>query len=136
MSIRQTLSKLGKYEEAFAVELIEKSIANGWQGLIYGGTGEQYQKWLVARAKPKLQSPGKPGKDLLEHSRQSNGVYNQMVALEKQRSTFETFPKNILETLAEQLRDLWRKAKKLDMFGSEIGRITVLGQQVKTLLEV
>ena len=57
-----------------------------------------------------------------------------MVALEKQQSTFETFPKNILETIAGQLRDLWRKARALQMFGSEIGRITVLGQRVKALI--
>lgn len=135
MSQQRVLNQLAKFEEAFAIELIETSITNSWQGLVFPRTGEQYQDWLATKRK-KTQGTGtkaKPKANLIEHSRQSSSVYNQLVALEKQREQFKEYPPHMLEMIQNHLRDLWRKAKDLDMFGSEISRITNLGNYVKSL---
>uniref|UniRef100_UPI00262085CA helix-turn-helix domain-containing protein n=1 Tax=uncultured Microscilla sp. TaxID=432653 RepID=UPI00262085CA len=51
LSVQRILDKLAGFEEAFALELIGKSIANGWQGLVFAKTGEQYQEWLATKKK-------------------------------------------------------------------------------------
>lgn len=50
MSIQQIFKKLAKFDEVFVIEEpIEKSIANGWQGLVYGKTQERYEQWCRAQ---------------------------------------------------------------------------------------
>lgn len=50
-SLQLALNSLGKYHEAFAIELIQKAIENNWQGVTYPDTDEQYQKWLGRNGK-------------------------------------------------------------------------------------
>ncbi len=136
LSIQRILDKLAVFEEAFALELIEKSIANSWQGLVFAKTGEQYEAWLAAKKKVS-QGTGtraKPQPDLMNLTRQTNSVCHQLSALEKQRAQFKNYPMASLQVLHEQLQDLWRKAQSLKMFGSEIYRITALGNEVKQLI--
>lgn len=48
-ALRMTLSKLGQFDEAFAIELIERCIIGGWQGLIFSDTHHHYEKWKAIR---------------------------------------------------------------------------------------
>ena len=48
-ALQLTLNKLGRYEEAFAIELMEKTIENGWKGVVFADTDAKYQEWLSAR---------------------------------------------------------------------------------------
>lgn len=136
MSVQQTLAKLARYEEAFALELIEKSIANGWQGLVFAQTGEQYQKWLVAQQKTKTatNTRAQAQPNLLQRTQQTIGICRQIAALEKQQDDFKNYPTPLLQRLTEQLRELWRSARRLQMFGSELARISRLGKYVAGLV--
>ena len=40
-----SLKKLGKYDEAFAILLMNESIENNWQGVVFDSTDEKYAKW-------------------------------------------------------------------------------------------
>ena len=44
-AIQMQLSKLANYDLEFVNQLLDNSIMNGWQGLIYKDTDEQYEKW-------------------------------------------------------------------------------------------
>lgn len=44
-SLQLALNSLGKYEEEFAIELIEKSIEGNWQGVTFPNTPDDYEKW-------------------------------------------------------------------------------------------
>lgn len=48
-ALRLTLKKLGKYDEAFAIELIERAIEGGWRGVVFQDTDAKYQEWKSAR---------------------------------------------------------------------------------------
>lgn len=52
-ALQLTLNKLGRYEEAFAIELMEKTIENGWKGVVFADTDAKYQEWLSARQQKK-----------------------------------------------------------------------------------
>jgi hypothetical protein len=48
-ALQLTLNKLGRYHEDFAVELMEKTIENGWKGVVFSDTDAKYQEWMSAR---------------------------------------------------------------------------------------
>ena len=48
-ALQLTLNKLGRYDEAFAIELMAKTIENGWKGVVFADTDAKYQEWLSAR---------------------------------------------------------------------------------------
>ena len=48
-ALQLTLNKLGRYDEAFAIELMEKTIENGWKGVVFADTDAKYQEWMSAR---------------------------------------------------------------------------------------
>jgi hypothetical protein len=48
-ALQLTLNKLGRYDEAFAIELMEKTIENGWKGCVFADTDAKYQEWMSAR---------------------------------------------------------------------------------------
>lgn len=45
-AIQMQLNKLQAYELAFVMELIDNSIMNEWQGLVYQDTDKRYNEWL------------------------------------------------------------------------------------------
>ena len=47
-AIQMQLSKLANYDLVFINQLLDNSIMNGWQGLIYKDTDEQYEKYKRA----------------------------------------------------------------------------------------
>lgn len=48
-ALRLTLKKLGRYDEAFAIELMERAIEGGWRGVVFPDTDAKYQEWKSAR---------------------------------------------------------------------------------------
>lgn len=48
-ALQLALNKLGRYHEDFAIELIEKTIAGGWKGVVFDDTDTKYQEWKSAR---------------------------------------------------------------------------------------
>ncbi len=50
-SLQLALNSLGKYEEEFAVELIEKAIEGDWQGVTFTNTPDDYIKWKKRNGK-------------------------------------------------------------------------------------
>jgi len=142
-AIRQIFAQLARFEEAFVLELIDTSMANEWRGLVFPRTGELYEQWLQKRALAKerqvpKQGTGtraKPQTNLIATTQESNSIYCQLQNLEKQQSTFETYPIHLLKTFAEQLRGMWKRAKAVEMHASEIGRINTLGHIIAELIE-
>lgn len=49
-AIQMQLNKLSKYDLGFINQLIDNSIMNGWQGLVYKDTDEQYAKYCRQNA--------------------------------------------------------------------------------------
>lgn len=49
-AIQMQLDKLSKYDLGFINQLIDNSIMNGWQGLVYKDTDEQYAKYCRQNA--------------------------------------------------------------------------------------
>jgi len=45
-ALQISLNKLGKFEEAFAIEQIERAIEGNWTGVVFTETEEKYYKWL------------------------------------------------------------------------------------------
>ncbi|HAS40408.1 MAG TPA: hypothetical protein DCS93_08015, partial [Microscillaceae bacterium] len=142
-AIRQIFAQLARFEEAFVLELIDTSMANEWRGLVFPRTGELYEQWLQKRALAKerqvpKQGSGtraKPQTNLISATQESNSIYCQLQNLEKQQEIFETYPIHLLQTFAEQLRGMWKRAKAVEMHASEIGRINVLGKRIAELIE-
>ena len=50
-SLQMNIKKLSEYDLEFASELIDKSIAGGWQGVVFSNTPEEYKKWKDNRFK-------------------------------------------------------------------------------------
>lgn len=48
-TLQLALNQLSKYEEEFAIKLIEAAAANDWQGVVFPQTDEQYSKWKSGR---------------------------------------------------------------------------------------
>lgn len=48
-AIQMQLNKLQEYEIAFVMELIDNSIMNEWQGIVYQDTPRRYHEWLRNR---------------------------------------------------------------------------------------
>lgn len=44
-ALQMSLDKLSKYDEEFAIMLMEESIEKGWQGVVFDETPARYEKW-------------------------------------------------------------------------------------------
>lgn len=69
-ALQMSLTQLSKYEEAFAIKLIENATAGNYQGVVYPDTDEVYLKWQksfkpAVNSKTQINSPVKnyPGWD-------------------------------------------------------------------------
>lgn len=138
-AIRQIFAQLARFEEAFVLELVDTSMANEWRGLVFPRTGELYEQWLqkqaLAKEKQGTGTRAKPQPNLIAATNEANSIYHQLKLLEKQQDTFETYPVNLLEPIAHQLRGMWKRAKAVGMQASEIERINTLGQKIAGLIK-
>lgn len=48
-ALQYALNQLGKFEEEFAVCLMESAVVNGWQGVVFTDTGQKYRRWKEGR---------------------------------------------------------------------------------------
>ena len=64
-SLQMNLNKLSQYELEFASELIDKSIAGGWQGVVFSNTPEEYTKWKQNHATGQMSE--KEYKDMMRY---------------------------------------------------------------------
>lgn len=67
-SLQYALNQLGKFEEEFAVCLMEAAVVNGWQGVVFADTGLKYQKWKEGRS-----GSGGGGRHFSHFSHHDNG---------------------------------------------------------------
>ena len=44
-ALQMSLDRLGRYDEGFAISLMEAAISNGWQGVVYENTDSKYEEW-------------------------------------------------------------------------------------------
>lgn len=86
-ALRLTLKKLGKYDEAFAIELIERAIEGGWRGVVFNDTDAKYQEWKSARqlAEDNRQPRTTPsqGKPKVNPNNQVDAYYREKMAKEE-----------------------------------------------------
>ena len=59
-ALQMSLKKLGKYPEKFAIHLMEDSIANGYQGVVFADTDVRFQQWQKNASPPR--EPTRPQK--------------------------------------------------------------------------
>lgn len=48
-ALQLALNKLGRYDEEFAIMLMEATIEGGWKGVVFNDTDAKYQEWKSAR---------------------------------------------------------------------------------------
>lgn len=86
-ALRLTLKKLGKYDEAFAIELMERAIEGGWRGVVFNDTDAKYQEWKSARqlAEDNRQPRTTPsqGKPKVNPNNQVDAYYREKMAKEE-----------------------------------------------------
>lgn len=56
-SEQAALKQLSEFNESFAIKLIERSIANQWQGLVFDNTMKEFLEYVKGKNKPHDQSP-------------------------------------------------------------------------------
>lgn len=52
-ALQLSLNKLSRYDERFAIKLMEEAIEHGWQGVVFKDTDAQYAAWKSAQVAPK-----------------------------------------------------------------------------------
>lgn len=45
-ALQLSLDKLGRFEEEFAIEQIERAAESDWTGVVFPGTEDKYTEWL------------------------------------------------------------------------------------------
>lgn len=58
-ALQLSLNKLAKYDEAFAIQLIETAIERGWMGVVFDDTDERYKQWKAGKTYRPNQEPDK-----------------------------------------------------------------------------
>ena len=48
-ALQLSLNKLSKYDEAFAILLMEDAIERNWQGVVFADTDEKYRQWKAGK---------------------------------------------------------------------------------------
>jgi hypothetical protein len=105
-ALQLALNKLGRYHEEFAIELIEKTIAGGWKGVVFDDTDAKYQEWKSARqqkmdnAVPRQSQQNKPKQP------QGESLIDAMYA--KLRAKKEAEERELREQLQAQYGDTYR----------------------------
>ena len=46
LALQMSLDKLGKFEEEFAIQQMNRAIESNWTGVVFTGTERDYQEWL------------------------------------------------------------------------------------------
>lgn len=72
-ALQMSLKKLSKYPEEYAIHLMELSIANGWQGVVFTWTPDEFRKWQAQKSGVPLSAGfgNKKPKDIYESNMES-----------------------------------------------------------------
>jgi len=57
ISLQMALDKLGRYNEAFAIQLMQRAIEGGYQGVVFSDTDQAYSRWLKSRGDGRILTP-------------------------------------------------------------------------------
>lgn len=105
-ALQLALNKLAKYHEDFAVELIEKTIAGGWKGVVFDDTDAKYQEWKSARQQ-KIDN-AVPRQSVQNKPRQLPADNNVDAMYAKLRAKREAEERELREQLQAQYGDTYR----------------------------
>ena len=119
-ALQMSLNQLGKYDEEFSILLMERSISNDYQGVVFENTDENYKKWLFDKEKKeKEKSPAQKEKEKKEQEEfgrfwneyQGNkgGVQFEFDNLKKHKD-WEDVIQKLLPALENEI--YWRKLKQ------------------------
>ena len=105
-ALQLALNKLGRYHEDFAIELIEKTIAGGWKGVVFDDTDAKYQEWKSARQQ-KIDN-ATPRTAVVNKPRQLPADNNVDAMYAKLRAKREAEERELREQLQQQYGDTYR----------------------------
>ena len=105
-ALQLALNKLGRYHEDFAIELIEKTIAGGWKGVVFDDTDAKYQEWKSARQQ-KIDN-AVPRQSVQNKPRQLPADNNVDAMYARLRAKKEAEERELREQLQEKYGDTYR----------------------------
>ena len=105
-ALQLALNKLGRYHEDFAIELIEKTIAGGWKGVVFDDTDAKYQEWKSARQQ-KIDN-ATPRTAVVNKPRQLPADNNVDAMYARLRAKKEAEERELREKLQAQYGDTYR----------------------------
>lgn len=111
-ALQMALKRLAKYDEAFAIELMEKTIEKGWKGVVFDDTDAKYQEWKSARqqkidnAVPRQAQQNKPRK--IDPNNNVDAMYARL------RAQKEAEERELREQLRQQYGDAYRPSGSRD----------------------
>lgn len=105
-ALQLALNKLGRYHEDFAIELIEKTIAGGWKGVVFDDTDAKYQEWKSARQQ--RMDNQTPRTAVVNKPRQLPADNNVDAMYAKMRAKREAEERELREQLQEKYGDTYR----------------------------
>lgn len=105
-ALQLALNKLGKYHEDFAIELIEKTIAGGWKGVVFDDTDAKYQEWKSARQQ--RMDNQTPRTAVVNKPRQLPADNNVDAMYARLRAKKEAEERELREQLQEKYGDTYR----------------------------
>lgn len=105
-ALQLALNKLAKYHEDFAIELIEKTIAGGWKGVVFDDTDAKYQEWKSARQQ--RMDNQTPRTAVVNKPRQLPADNNVDAMYAKLRAKKEAEERELREQLQQQYGDTYR----------------------------
>ena len=80
-ALQLSLNKLGRFEEDFAVEQMERAIESNWTGVVFPGTEEKYQEWLNRKYGKSTNSPRTYGGGVSQPAAQRKESVSQLTDL-------------------------------------------------------
>lgn len=105
-ALQLALNKLAKYHEDFAIELIEKTIAGGWKGVVFDDTDAKYQEWKSARQQ--RMDNQTPRTAVMNKPRQLPADNNVDAMYARLRAKKEAEERELREQLQEKYGDTYR----------------------------
>ncbi len=105
-ALQMALKRLAKYDEAFAIELMEKTIEKGWKGVVFDDTDAKYQEWKSARQQ--RMDNQTPRTAVVNKPRQLPADNNVDAMYAKLRAKKEAEERELREQLQQKYGDTYR----------------------------
>lgn len=105
-ALQLALNKLGRYDEAFAIQLMEATIEGGWKGVVFPDTDEKYQEWKSARQQ--RMDNQTPRTAVVNKPRQLPADNNVDAMYAKLRAKKEAEERELREQLQQKYGDTYR----------------------------